>query len=131
MSKSKGNVIDPLSLLNKYDPEIIKYFFSSKISIYKDGIFSEELLINSYNSDLANTIGNLISRTISMIRQNFCSPVKFKKTNNNHDLDIIKSISNNFEKFKKHFDKFEIDLAFESMLHLARDLNKYIDLTMP
>lgn len=131
MSKSKGNVIDPLDLLKKYDAEIIKYFFCSKISIYKDGIFSEELLLNTYNAELANTIGNLISRTISMIKQNFNRTIKYSKSNDQNDIDVIKSISNNFNKYIEHFNKFEIDLAFESMMSLARDLNKYIDLTTP
>ena len=131
MSKSKGNVIDPLDLLKKYDAEIIKYFFASKISIFKDGIFSEELLLNSYNADLANTIGNLISRTVSMIRQNFDKPIKFSISNFEEDKNILESIKLNFEKYQNHFDKFEIDLAFEAMLELARDLNKYIDVTTP
>ena len=110
MSKSKGNVIDPLDLLDKYDAEIIKYFFVSKISIFKDGVFSEELLKNTYNADLANTIGNLISRTVSMIKQNFPeSKVKYKKINDELDSEIIKAIKENFEKYKYHFDNFEID----------------------
>lgn len=131
MSKSKGNVIDPIDLLNDYEPEIIKYFFASKISIFKDGIFSKELLVNSYNADLVNTIGNLVSRTISMIKQNFSNSIKFKSTSNYEDKTILDSIKVNFEDYKYHFDQFEIDQAFESMLILARDLNKYIDITTP
>lgn len=131
MSKSKNNVINPLDLLKEYDAEIIKYFFVSKISIFKDGIFSNDLLLNCYNSDLVNTIGNLVSRTISMINQNFDKNIKYSKTKDKNDLYIIESISNFFNKYIEHFNKFEVDLAFESMMNLARDLNKYIDLTTP
>ncbi len=131
MSKSKGNVIDPLDLLAKYDAEIIKYFFVAKISIYKDGIFSQELLEATYNAELANTIGNLISRTISMIKQNFSSPVRYEETNVKEDIEIRKLTIDNFKNYCSKFDSFEIDQAFESMMELARELNKYIDITMP
>lgn len=132
MSKSKGNVIDPLYLIKKYDVEIIKYFFVSKISIQKDGIFSEELMLSTYNSELANTIGNLVSRTVSMINQNFSQKnVKFSESKDENDIFIINKIKGNFAQYINNLNSYNLELAFESMMELARDLNKYIDLTMP
>lgn len=132
MSKSKNNVINPLDLKEKFNPEIVKYYLISKINVLNDGIFSEKLLKSTYNSDLVNTIGNLVSRTISMINKNFVEPIKFKKTNDESDIKILNSIKKNFNDYKKHFDSLtELDLACNSVINLAKDLNKYIDLTTP
>ena len=131
MSKSKNNVINPLDLIEEFDPEVIKYYLLAKISIHNDGIFSKELLKNTYNSELANTIGNLISRTIAMIKKNFEQPVKFAQTDDQNDQTILKNIVEKTKAFQIHFDQFELDQAFEQMILLAKDLNKYIDLTTP
>ena len=131
MSKSKNNVINPLDLVEEFDPEVIKYYLLAKISINNDGVFSNELLKNTYNSELANTIGNLISRTIAMIKKNFDQPVKFVQTDDKNDLLAIASIVKNTKEFQLHFDEFAIDQAFDRMINLAKSLNKYIDLTTP
>ena len=131
MSKSKNNVINPLDLVQEFDPEVIKYYLLAKISINNDGVFSNELLKNTYNSELANTIGNLISRTIAMIKKNFDQPVKFVQTDDKNDLLAIASIVKNTKEFQLHFDEFAIDQAFDKMINLAKSLNKYIDLTTP
>ena len=131
MSKSKNNVINPLDLIEEFDPEVIKYYLLAKISINNDGVFSNELLKNTYNSELANTIGNLISRTVAMIKKNFDHPVKFVQTDDKNDLLAIASIVKNTKEFQLHFDEFAIDQAFDKMINLAKSLNKYIDLTTP
>lgn len=131
MSKSKGNVINPLDLLKDFDPEIIKYYFAAKMSIENDNVFEKEFILQTYNSDLVNTIGNLVSRTLAMIHKNFSQSIKFKETNEEHDLFIIKSINHHFDLYINHFDQYNINLAFDAMIELARDLNKYIDLTTP
>ena len=131
MSKSKNNVINPLDLIEEFDPEVIKYYLLAKISINNDGVFSNELLKNTYNSELANTIGNLISRTVAMIKKNFDQPVKFVQTDDKNDLLAIASIVKNTKEFQLHFDEFAIDQAFDKMINLAKSLNKYIDLTTP
>ncbi len=131
MSKSKGNVIDPLELIEKYDIEVIKYFLVSQINIFNDGVFDEKLLINTYNSDLANTIGNLVSRVAAMVHQSFDSPVKYGTTEQEIDNDILKNIGSSFEQYKIYFDEFQFDKAIGTALNIAKDLNKYIDLTTP
>ena len=132
MSKSKNNVINPLDLLEKFDAEVIKYYLVAKISTNHDGVFSEKLLATVYNNELVNVIGNLVSRTISMIRQNFSKrPIKFSFTKNDADLYLLAIISNKTLDFQANFDHFAIDQAFNQMVGLAKELNKYIDMTMP
>ncbi|MBR3571083.1 MAG: methionine--tRNA ligase, partial [Mycoplasmataceae bacterium] len=97
----------------------------------KDGIFSEKLLLETYNADLVNTIGNLISRTISMIKQNFSKPIAFKDIDDDLNINTINLIVKSFENYKENLDNFRILESFECILNLARNLNKYIDLTMP
>ena len=131
MSKSKGNVIDPLKLLEKFDNEAIKYFFVSKIKTSQDGIFDEKLLKNTYDTELINIFGNLHSRVTSMILQNFNKPLKNKKPNLKADKNIVNSIINKTKNFEKELNNFNIFEGFESLITLGRDLNQYIELTKP
>ncbi len=131
MSKSKGNVINPIDLIKKYDIEVIKYFLISQISIFNDGIFDENNLVNTYNSDLANTIGNLVSRVVAMIHQSFTVPVKYTNKNEEVDQIIQDNILNTFVEYKTYLTAFQIDKAMNCTLTLAKELNKYIDITTP
>lgn len=131
MSKSKGNVVDPIELVNKFGAEVVKYFFASQIHMGQDGVFDEEILKNVYNSELANNYGNLVSRTIAMTLQNFDSPIASTKLTKKIDLDIINSIEVHVEEYKKHFDEFQISKALYEIIQLGKKLNGYIDLTEP
>ena len=132
MSKSKGNVVDPIDLLKRYDPEVIKYFFATQMNITQDGVFEEERLINVYNANLANNYGNLLSRTIAMYHQNFEVPVTYKeKELVKEDKEIFKQIENTIKSFKEYFDKFKLHKAFGHVTELSKSLNGYIDITKP
>lgn len=132
MSKSKGNVIDPLSLINEYGPEMVKYYFASKFALDQDGTFDNEFVKSAYNNELANIFGNLLSRTIAMSVQNFGeNPIK----NSTNDLDVDKTMKSEIishtNEFKHMMDKFLMKNAFESLVSLGRKLNGYIDHTTP
>lgn len=131
MSKSKGNVIDPIDLIEKYGAEVVKYFFASQINMGQDGVFDEEVLKNVYNSELANNYGNLLSRTIAMTLQNFDSPIKHVEPTQEVDKDILKSIETHFNEYKAKFDDFQINKALQEIILLGKELNGYIDITKP
>lgn len=131
MSKSKGNVVDPISLLEKYGAETVKYFFASKINMGQDGVFDEEMLKNAYNADLANNYGNLLSRTIAMTLQNFDEPIKHVKTEISEDKELLDSISTHFDQFKKSMNDYMINEGLAEAVSLGKKLNGYIDITKP
>ncbi|AZZ65212.1 methionine--tRNA ligase [Metamycoplasma phocicerebrale] len=132
MSKSKGNVIEPIPLIEKYGPEEIKYFFSSQVNINNDFSFSEELLINVLNADLANNFGNLVNRTIKMINQNFDNGTKYIHENIQEiDNSILLELSNIYNEYVNYFNDFQADKALKVAIALSSKLNEYIDLTKP
>ncbi|WP_215740857.1 methionine--tRNA ligase [Mesomycoplasma hyorhinis] len=132
MSKSKGNVVDPIKLLEQYDKEVIKLFFASQIPVGSDGIFDQENLTLFYNSTLANNFGNLITRTITMIFKNFDRPVRYKKEELlEEDKQIFEAIIETKNNYIKHFDNYELDKAFKEVFSLSKKLNGYIDITKP
>lgn len=131
MSKSKNNVVDPIDLLNNFDKEVIKYYLVAKMNITNDNVFSNDLVSSTYNTDLVNTFGNLVSRTLVMINKNFDHSVHFKQTNDLNDIFMIEAIKNRFNEYQSNFNNFEINKAFDALLELGKDTNKYIDQTLP
>lgn len=132
MSKSKGNVVDPNELIDEFGAEQVKYFFASKIKMGEDGVFDKEILKNAINSELVNNYGNLLSRTIAMIKQNFEGSVKYKKDNlQKLDKEILDLIKTTKTDYVNYFDNFKIDKAFSEVMKLSKQLNGYIDLTKP
>ena len=131
MSKSKGNVIDPLKLLESWDQEVIKYFFASQINMGQDGIFDEEELKKVYNADLANNFGNLLSRTIAMTLQNFDQPVQYTQTDNEFDKEIRAHIESSLRIYQTEFNSYQIAKALKEAIALSKELNGYIDKTQP
>ncbi|NQZ65992.1 MAG: methionine--tRNA ligase [Mycoplasmatales bacterium] len=131
MSKSKGNVINPLKIIDKYGAEIIKYYFASKMPINNDNVFSEDILKTTYNSDLSNNYGNLLSRTIAMIKQNFDKPVKHIKPIDKTDVELLNEIIEHKNTFINELNNYQISSGLESVMQLGKKLNGYIDITKP
>jgi hypothetical protein len=132
MSKSKGNVIEPIPLIEKYGAEPVKYFFASQINIDNDFSFSEELLINVLNADLANNFGNLANRTFKMVMLNFENGTTYCSNQlNSLDKNVYLEIENAYNDYKKYFDNFNADKALRRAIELSKFLNEYIDKNEP
>ncbi|QGZ97314.1 methionine--tRNA ligase [Mycoplasma sp. NEAQ87857] len=131
MSKSKGNVVDPFELLEKYHPEMIKYFLVSQIPLGEDGVYDEDRFVDIINAELINNFGNLVSRTLKMKSNSFDGSIKYQAPSNELDLDIEQKIAASIAEYQNYFDNYELDKAFKVAINLSNDLNKYIDLTKP
>ena len=131
MSKSKGNVIDPLVLAQNYGAEQLKYYLASHINHGQDGVFELKTFINVINADLANNVGNLVSRTIAMIVKNNLDLRKIKLSNHKADLEVGRSIKKSFKNYQKYFDDFKVAEALQEPIKLSKQLNKYVDLIAP
>ena len=131
MSKSKGNVVDPVKLIDRYGIDALKYFLLREYTFGQDGNFNNETMLRRMNFDLSNDLGNLVSRSISMIEK-YCDGV-VPKADTEDDIDknlkdTILSIADNVE---KKMDKFEFNMALEAIWVGVRRANKYIDEKMP
>jgi methionyl-tRNA synthetase len=131
MSKSKGNVIDPIELAAKYGTDALRYYVLREMPFGSDGIYSEDNLINRNNADLANDLGNLLSRTISMVEKYFDGVIPDIKEIEDIDMDIIQMALDLPHIVKELMDKYELSNALIQIWKFIARTNKYIDETMP
>lgn len=132
MSKSRGNAVYPMDLINKYGVDSVRYYLAKELPLGNDGLFSYERFIERYNNELANDLGNLVSRTVSMVEKYFDGNVPHMLTSKTLFDDDLKNVATNaIAKTKENFEKFELQEAINETWSLVRRVNKYIDETAP
>lgn len=132
MSKSLGNVVEPMDMIGKYGVNAFRYFLMREMSFGADASFSEKALVGRLNADLANDLGNLFSRTLSMTHKYFDGKVPAPENLEEiEDAEIKKLGQKAMQAYQEFFTEFKPNRALESLWELVRGLNKYIDTVKP
>lgn len=131
MSKSKGNVVDPVILINKYGVDAVRYFLLREVPFGSDGVFSNEALISRINSDLANDLGNLLSRTVAMVQKYFGNTIPTDRKEGEFDGELKAMLQELPEKVEVLMDGLQFSTALSEIWKAISRANKYIDETMP
>jgi len=131
MSKSKGNVVDPIILVHRFGLDAIRYFLLRELPFGSDGLFSNEALINRINSDLANDLGNLVSRTVAMIEKYFGGVMPEKFEAGDFDNELKQLLLETPAKVEESLDNLQFGTALTDIWKAVSRTNKYIDETTP
>lgn len=131
MSKSLGNVVDPFILGKRYGADAIRYHIMREMALGADSSFSNEIMINRINSDLANGLGNLVSRTVAMVEKYFGGTLPTIREAGEFDDDLIKTATELRAKVDEYIEKTQLNNALAEIFKVVSRANKYIDETAP
>lgn len=131
MSKSRGNVVYPKDITSRYGIDALRYYLTKELPIGNDGLFSYERFFERYNSELANDLGNLVSRTISMINKYFGGKIEKVEAKTAFDEDFEMTIKNAVAEAKNEYQAFHLQNALVKIWQIISRANKYIDETAP
>lgn len=131
MSKSLGNVVDPLVLGKRYSPDAIRYHILREMALGADSSFSNEIMINRINSDLANDLGNLVSRTVAMVIKYFGGTLLPEKQSDSIDDELISMASALRDTVDGYVEETQLNNALAEIFKVISRANKYIDETAP
>lgn len=131
MSKSLGNVVDPFILGERYGADAIRYHILREMALGADSSFSNEIMINRINSDLANGLGNLVSRTVAMVDKYFGGTLPTDREEGEFDAELIAEAKGLVAKVDEFMDKTQINNALAEIFKVVSRANKYIDETTP
>ncbi|MFL6544213.1 MAG: methionine--tRNA ligase, partial [Candidatus Udaeobacter sp.] len=126
MSKSVGNIVDPFVLADKYSSDTLRYYLMSDIATGRDADFSEERLVERYNADLANSLGNLLNRTLNMAQRYRNNVV----TKTGGDSPLATQATDLLRQYEAAFDRFEVHAAIARFMEFATNCNTYIDMML-